>query len=145
MTCRSDQINNENEYRLGHWSETNSQYQDTRHTMFAPLDTPAPLEISASSPIEMSGIQPTETIGATMCTQTPPQIQTSNGRSRALSRVPPPNFNGDHNLSELFLDKFTSYEIMNGDARQFTVPFLKVTLALSYMNGPKVDSWARHK
>ena len=34
---------------------------------------------------------------------------------------------------------------MNGDTRQFNVPFLKVALALSYMNGPKIDSWARHK
>jgi len=143
---RSDQIDNQNKFGLGHWSDTDSQYQDARHMMFAPPDTPAPLEISASSPVEMSGIQPTETIGATMRTQTPPQTtQTSNGRSRALSGVPPPIFNGDRNQSELFLDKFMSYEIVNGDARQFTVPFLKVALALSYMNGPKVNSWARHK
>jgi len=43
------------------------------------------------------------------------------------------------------LDKFMSYEIVNGDSRQFTTPFLKVALCLSYMNGPKIDSWARHR
>jgi len=31
-----------------------------------------------------------------------------------------------------------SYEIVNGDSRQFTTPFLKVALCLSYMNGPKL-------
>jgi len=36
-----------------------------------------------------------------------------------------------------------SYEIVNGDARQFTIPYLKVALCLSYLNGPKVDAWAR--
>jgi len=144
MTRRSDQIDNQNEYRLGHWSDTDSQYQDARHMMFAPLNTPTPLEIAAAPKIEMGGV---ETIGATTSAPAPPQTQipTSNGGSHALSRVPLPIFSGDRNQSELFLDKFTSYEIVNGDARQFTVPFLKVALALSYMNGPKVDSWARHK
>jgi len=36
-----------------------------------------------------------------------------------------------------------SYEIVNGDARQFTIPYLKVALCLSYFTGPKVDAWAR--
>jgi len=59
--------------------------------------------------------------------------------------VPPLIFNGDRDKSELFLDKFISYEIVNGDSWQFTTPFLKVALCLSYMNGPKIDSWARHR
>ena len=59
--------------------------------------------------------------------------------------MPPPIFNGDRDKSELFLDKFTSYEIVNGDAKQFTTPYLKVALCLSYFNGPKVDAWARHQ
>jgi len=84
-----------------------------------------------------------EYIGATMSAPAPPPVDPpSNGGSRALSGVPPPIFNGDRDKSELFLDKFTSYEIVNGDAKQFTTPFLKVALCLSYMNGPKVDSWA---
>ena len=36
-----------------------------------------------------------------------------------------------------------SYEIVNGDACQFTIPYLKVALCLSYLSGPKVDAWAR--
>jgi len=54
-------------------------------------------------------------------------------------------FNGDRDKSETFLDKFTSYELVNGDAKQFTTPFLKVALCLSYFNGPKVDAWARQQ
>jgi len=54
-------------------------------------------------------------------------------------------FNGDRDKSETFFDKFTSYELVNGDSKQFTTPFLKVTLFLSYFNGPKVDAWARHQ
>jgi len=87
-----------------------------------------------------------EYIGATMSAPAPPPVDPpSNGGSRALSGVPPPIFNGDRDKSELFLDKFMSYEIVNGDSRQFTTPFLKVALCLSYMNGPKIDSWARHR
>jgi len=54
-------------------------------------------------------------------------------------------FNGDRDKSEVFMDKFTSYELVNGDSKQFTTPFLKVTLCLSYFNGPKVDAWVRQK
>jgi len=143
MTRLSDQIDNDNDFGLGHWSETDTQYSDARHMMHAPLTTPAPLSIAATTPMDTSGL---EYIGATMSAPAPPPVSPpSNGGSRALSGVPPPIFNGDRDKSELFLDKFMSYEIVNGDSRQFTTPFLKVALCLSYMNGPKIDSWARHR
>jgi len=143
MTRRTDQIDNENEFGLGHWSETDSQYSDMRHMMHVPLTTPASLNIAATAPMDTSSL---EYIGATMSTPAPPPVDPpSNGGSRALSGVPLPIFNGDRDKSELFLDKFTSYEIVNGDAKQFTTPFLKVALCLSYMNGPKVDSWAHYQ
>jgi len=143
MTRLSDQIDNNNKFGLGHWSETDTQYSDMRHMMHAPLTTPEPLNIAATAPMDTSGL---EYIGATMSAPAPPPINLpSNGGSRALSGVPLPIFNGDCDKSELFLDKFMSYEIVNGDAKQFTTPFLKVALCLSYMNGPKVDSWARYQ
>src|SRR5712672_2205743 len=143
MTRLSDQIDNDNEFGLGHWSETDTQYSDARHMMHVPLTTPAPLSIAATAPMDTSGL---EYIGATISALAPPPVNPpSNGGSRALSGVPPPIFNGDRDKSELFLDKFMSYEIVNGDSRQFTTPFLKVALCLSYMNGPKIDSWARHR
>src|SRR5712672_1571484 len=141
MTRLSDQIDNDNDFGLRHWSETDTQYSDTRHMMHAPLTTPTPLSIAATAPMDTSGL---EYIGATMSTPAPPPANPpSNGGNRALSGVPPPIFNGDRDKSELFLDKFMSYEIVNGDARQFTIPYLKVALCLSYFNGPKVDAWAR--
>src|SRR5712675_2320193 len=98
---------------------------------------PQPLEIAAAPHIEM------EEVAATVTAPAPPaETKLANG-NRALSGVPPPIFNGDREKSEHFLDKFMSYEIVNGDARQFTIPYLKVALCLSYLNGPKVDAWAR--
>jgi len=97
---------------------------------------PAPptLEIAAAPHVVM------EEVAATVTTPTPPTESKPANGNRALSGVPPPMFNGDRDKSEHFLDKFTSYEIVNGDARQFTTPYLKVALCLSYFNGPKVDN-----
>src|SRR5712675_532789 len=99
--------------------------------------TPQPLEIAAAPHIEMEEVAATVTAPA-LSTET----KLANG-NRALSGVPPPIFNGDREKSEHFLDKFMSYEIVNRDARQFTISYLKVVLCLSYLNGPKVDAWAR--
>src|SRR5712672_1944968 len=106
--------------------------------MYPPATTtPQPLEIAATPHIEM------EEVAATVTVPVPPaETKLANG-NRALSGVPPPIFNGDREKSEHFLDKFMSYEIVNRDARQFTIPYLKVVLCLSYLNGPKVDAWAR--
>jgi len=85
-----------------------------------------------------------EQIGATVTA--PADVTRANGHNNwALSGVPPPMFNGNRDKSETFFDKFTSYKLVNGDAKQFTTPFLKVALCLSYFNGPKVDAWARQK
>jgi len=98
---------------------------------------PQLLEIAAAPHIKM------EEVTATVTAPVPPaETKLANG-NHALSGVPPPIFNRDREKSEHFLDKFMSYEIVNGDARQFTIPYLKVVLCLSYLNGPKVDAWAR--
>jgi len=108
--------------------------------MYPPAtSTPQALEIAATPHIEM------EEVATTVTAPMPPtETKPANG-SQALSGVPPPIFNGDREKSEHFLDKFMSYEIINGDARQFTIPYLKVVLCLSYFNGPKVDAWARQQ
>jgi len=108
---------------------------------------PPTLEIAAA-PMETEEIAAAprmERVAATTSSAPPPPSNPPNGASRALSGVPPPIFNGDRDKSELFLDKFTSYEIINGDTKQFTTPYLKVALCLLYLNGPKVDAWARHQ
>src|SRR5712672_2939219 len=108
--------------------------------MYPPATTtPIPLQIAATPHIEM------EEVTATVTAPVPPaKTKPANG-NRALSGVPPPVFNGDREKSKHFLDKFMSYEIVNRDARQFTIPYLKVALCLSYLNGPKVDAWARQQ
>src|SRR5712675_3366633 len=136
MMRLSDQIENDNDFGLGHWSETDTQYSDARHMMHVPVTTPEPLSIAATAPMDTSGL---EHVGATMSAPAPPPVDPpSNGGSRALSGVPPPNFNGDRNKSELFLDKFMSYEIVNGDSRQFTTPFLKVALCVTGIQGRRL-------
>jgi len=133
-----EQIENDNFFQLGHWKETDPQYESGRHMMYPPTaTTPQPLEIAATPHIEM------EEVAATVTAPAPPaKTKPANG-NRALSGVLPPIFNGDREKSEHFLDKFMSYEIVNRDARQFTIPYLKVALCLSYLNGPKVDAWVR--
>ena len=99
---------------------------------------PAPAEISATPALEAE-------MSATI-THTPAQPSGErNGSSKSLSGVPPPVFNGDRDKSEAFLDKFLGYELANIDAKQFTVPALKTALCLTYLNGVKVDAWARMK
>jgi hypothetical protein len=97
------------------------------------------LEISAA-PMEA---ERTEEVAATMAA--PAERPATNGGKSSLSGVPPPMFNGDRDKSELFLDKFLGYELINADAKQFTTPYLKVALCLSYITGPKVDAWAKQK
>jgi len=131
----TDQIAKENHLGLGHYRENDSKFSEGQHI------TLPPLEIAAAPQIEMSG---SEAIGATVTA--PANTDRANGHNnRALSGVPPPMFNRDRDKSETFMDKFTSYELVNGDSKQFTTPFLKVALCLSYFNGPKVDAWARQK
>jgi len=84
------------------------------------VPTPQPLEIAATA-LQIEEIATTphiemEEIAATvMAPMAPAENRTING-NRSLSGVPPPIFNGDRDKSEHFLDKFMSYEIVNGDA-----------------------------
>jgi len=132
----TDRITKENHLGLRHYKESDSKFSEGQHV------TLPPLAIAVAPQIEMSG---SEQIGATVTTPTNPPDQANGHNNRALSGVPPPMFNRDRDKSETFMDKFTSYKLVNGDSKQFTTPFLKVALCLSYFNGPKVDAWARQK
>jgi hypothetical protein len=122
---------------LGWWKNTDIEFSEGQPKMIATL-TP-PLEISVAS----MEAERTEEVVATMTM--PPDKPATNGGKSSLSGVPPPMFNGDRDKSELFLDKFLGYELINADAKQFTTPYLKVALCLSYITGPKVDAWAKQK
>jgi len=67
MSQLDDQIDNDNEFGLGHWTETDTQFSDTCHVIHTPITTatPPPFNISATAPMETdtSGL---EYIGATV-------------------------------------------------------------------------------
>jgi hypothetical protein len=85
-----------------------------------------------------------DTIAATMVA--PAQSAQSNGQSKGgLIGLPPPIFDSNRAKSDLFLDKFLGYELLNGESRTFQVPYLKTALCLSYIVGPNVDAWANAK
>jgi len=103
-TTLSEQIENDNFFQLGHWKETDPQFQSGRHMMYPPANpTPQPLEIAATPHIEM------EEVAATVTAPVPPTETKLANDNRALSGVPPPIFNGDREKSEHFLDTFMSY------------------------------------
>ena len=135
-TRAANRIAKENHLGLGHYRENDSKFSKGQHI------TLPPLEIAMTPQIETSE---SELIGATTTTPANHTDKANGHSNRALSGVPPPMFNGDRDKSETFMDKFTSYELVNGDSKQFTTPFLKVALCLSYFNGPKVDTWVRQK
>ena len=61
-----EQIENDNFFQLGHWKETNPQFESRRHMMYPPtVTTPLPLEIAAAPHIEM------EEVAATVTAPTP--------------------------------------------------------------------------
>jgi Retrotransposon gag protein len=67
------------------------------------------------------------------------------GANGTLIGTSPPTFNGDRDKSDVFLDKFLGYELINADKKVFQTPYLKVVLCLSYITGPKVDAWVKLK
>ena len=101
-----------------------------------------PMEIAAAPAAEPSS---SASIAATITNNPAPPSEPRTNGNRSLSGVPPPIFNGDREHSEAFLDKFLGYELANMDAKQFTVPALKTALCLTYLNGVKIDAWARQK
>jgi hypothetical protein len=76
---------------------------------------------------------------------TAPLNNESKGANRMLIGTSPPTFNGDRDKSDIFLDKFLGYELINADKKVFQIPYLKVALCLSYITGPKVDAWVNVK
>jgi hypothetical protein len=59
----------------------------------------------------------------------------------SLQGVPPSIFTGDRGLSETFIREWELYYLINIDADRMATPFKRVALCLSFIRGPKVDSW----
>jgi len=86
--------------------------------------------------------QPAEVNTATEAAAHPPNINviTSNTNG-ALKGNPPFIFNGDRQLSKKFLMAFQLWRMINKTNETMKQPYSRVIAALSYMDGPKVDSW----
>jgi len=67
-------------------------------------------------------------------------VITSNSNG-ALKGNPPFVFDGNHQLSKKFLLTFQLWRMINKNNETMKQPYSCVIAALSYMDGPKVDSW----
>ncbi|KAH9974164.1 hypothetical protein BGW80DRAFT_1251818 [Lactifluus volemus] len=62
-----------------------------------------------------------------------------------LSGNPPAIFDGERTHSEAFFLQFTLFRRINANHHVMVVPFYRALLALSYMQGPKVDRWMQER
>src|SRR5712691_10222834 len=73
-----------------------------------------------------------------MTTSTTTQTQSSNG---ALKGNPPQVFTGDRTKSDGFLLAFRLFKAANRNNEQMSIPYSRVTTALTYMEGETVEGW----
>jgi Retrotransposon gag protein/Zinc knuckle len=62
-----------------------------------------------------------------------------------LSGNPPAIFDGERTHSEAFFLQFTLFRRINANHHLMVVPFDRALLALSYIQGPKVDRWMEER
>jgi len=86
--------------------------------------------------------QPTEVNVATGAAANTSNINViANSTNGTLKGNPPFLFNGDRHLSKKFLLAFQLWRMINKVNDTMKRPYSWVIVALSYMDGPKVDSW----
>jgi len=86
--------------------------------------------------------QPTEVNVATGAATNTPNINViASSTNGALKGNPPFVFNRDQHLSKKFLLAFQLWRMINKGNDTMKRPYSRVIAALSYMDGPKVDSW----
>src|SRR5712691_7810937 len=73
-----------------------------------------------------------------MTTSTTTQTQSSNG---ALKGNPPQIFTGDRTKSDGFFLAFRLFRAANRSNSQMSVPYARVTTALTYMEGDAIEGW----
>jgi len=86
--------------------------------------------------------QPAEINTATGTTANTPNINViASNVNRALKGNPPFIFDGNRQTSRKFLMAFQLWRMINKANDTMKRPYSRVIAALSYMDGPKVDSW----
>jgi hypothetical protein len=115
-TRGANMVNLTNKLGLRWWDVADPNYQAGQHIITAP-------ELAQISAAPSVGPVPMDTITATVVA---PAVQApSNGQSKGgLIGLPPLIFDGNRAKSDLFLDKFLGYKLINGESRTFQVPYL---------------------
>ena len=58
---------------------------------------------------------------------------------------PPTIFTGNRDASKTFLHKFGNYINLNPDQESASIPYQCVILAISFIQGPQIDDWAKEQ
>ena len=58
---------------------------------------------------------------------------------------PPTIFTGNRDTSKTFLHKFGNYIDLNPDQESASIPYQRVILAISFIQGPQIDDWAKEQ
>ena len=69
------------------------------------------------------------------------QNTVSNGGNGKLEGTAPTTFEGDWSKAQDFLREFQIYQNINSKARCMTIPFKRVSVALTRIRGPLVNDW----
>jgi hypothetical protein len=107
-TKGANMVNIENELGLGWWDVSDPNYQIGQHVITA-LE---PVQILVAS---QAGLVLMDTITTMMVQQAQTNFPSNGQGQGGLMGLPPSIFNGDRSKSDLFLDKFLGYELINGD------------------------------
>jgi hypothetical protein len=54
---------------------------------------------------------------------------------------PPAIFDGDRTKAQMFIDQYLAYLLANEDVAGFNSPRRQIAMALTYIQGPKVERW----
>ena len=127
---------------------------ELHHT--ATLQGTNPLTTEPIKPIMMTNIKQTTRMGGYIPTEGPPaaaiyvtsieeprESSTLKEKEQFLQGNKPKEFDGSQKDSETFMDHFNLYWRINQRNRNMKEPYTRVLMAISFMNGPKVQDWTR--
>jgi Retrotransposon gag protein len=60
---------------------------------------------------------------------------------RTLNGSPPQIFDGSRNKSDVFIQEFSLYQMINRNHDTMRVPYNRILMCLSYMKGPRINDW----
>jgi hypothetical protein len=67
------------------------------------------------------------------------------GEGGALYRAPPQFFRGDSREADRFLLAFKGWRAVNSEKKAMMIPYRRVTLILTFIQGEDIQDWVEHK